>query len=238
MTIVLPTLNGKGKLFRECVEAMLANTPAQIFIVTPQVNVRCLELEFQHFKIITILGTQWANKRLQLVEGLRKVRTAITVFADDDVLWPPGYLHYLLAAFEDDKCGAAGSCQRLAWPEHPNLWHFLGSVYLERRNFEFSATVCLNLLLAEQCLTSDRCISMVVPRLSPGARKLIVRSFCRMRNSFAHSLTRSGWACCLLVLLMTTTSSPGSWSTTAGKYEFSSVRKRNCKPCSLITRTS
>lgn len=43
-----------------------------------------------------------------MIQGLKEVRTAITVFADDDVFYPETFLTYLLAAFEDPKIGAAG----------------------------------------------------------------------------------------------------------------------------------
>ena len=92
---------------------MLANNPAQIFVVTPDLIVDRLRVEFRNIKTISVLGTQRANKWLQMVAGLRKITSPVTVFADDDVLWPPTYLHYLLAAFQDPDCGAAGTSQRL-----------------------------------------------------------------------------------------------------------------------------
>lgn len=49
-----------------------------------------------------------------MIQGLKEVRTSITVFADDDVFWPTTFLAYLLAAFEDPKVGAAG--QHLNFP--------------------------------------------------------------------------------------------------------------------------
>lgn len=52
---------------------------------------------------VRILGAKKANKRLQMIQGLKEVRTPITVFADDDVFWPTTFLVYLLAAFEDPE---------------------------------------------------------------------------------------------------------------------------------------
>ena len=141
VTIVLPTRDGRGEAFRRCVETMLHNNPEKLIVVTPLPNVRRLQKEFRMFDCVTVLGTPPANKRLQMAEGLARVDTPITVFADDDVLWPEHYLHYFLAAFEDDGCGAAGTCQRLLRAEKPNFWHFLGAAYLQRRNFEFTATM-------------------------------------------------------------------------------------------------
>jgi cellulose synthase/poly-beta-1,6-N-acetylglucosamine synthase-like glycosyltransferase len=62
------------------------------------------------------------------------------VFADDDVFWPINYLENMVAAFENPKVGASGTCQRTrrtagsSW--YPtNFWNILGISYLERRVF-------------------------------------------------------------------------------------------------------
>lgn len=75
-----------------------------------------------------------------MVAALRHVKTDIVVFADDDVIWPDEFLKYLLAPFEDCSVGAAGPAQRLRRSANPNIWHFLGTAYLERRNFNTVAT--------------------------------------------------------------------------------------------------
>ena len=141
VTVILPTRSGHGEAFRRCVETLLHNNPGRMIVVTPSPNVHRLRKEFRMFDAVKVLGTPRANKRLQMAKGLEVVETPITVFVDDDVLWPTNFLYYLLAAFEDDGCGAAGTCQRLLRVEKPNFWHFLGTVYLQRRNFEFSATM-------------------------------------------------------------------------------------------------
>ena len=89
---------------------------------------------------ILVFGVERASKRRQMIQGLLKVKTALTVFMDDDVLWPRTFLEYLLAAFEDPYVGGAGTCQRLRRAAHPSCWNILGAFYLERRNFEISAT--------------------------------------------------------------------------------------------------
>ena len=139
--VVLPTRGGKGSAFRKHVGTMLANKPCKIVIVTPNWNVHRIQVEFRMFDTIHVLGTSKADKRLQLARGVEIVNTPIVVFADDDVLWPPNFLHFLLAAFEDEKCGAAGTCQRVLRSHRPNFWHFLGAIYLQRRNFENTATI-------------------------------------------------------------------------------------------------
>ncbi|KAI0969642.1 hypothetical protein F4678DRAFT_439566 [Xylaria arbuscula] len=61
------------------------------------------------------------------------VTTSLTVFADDDVLWPSKFLNYLLPIFEDPKVGAGGPLQRVKRNDQPDAWNFLGISYLERR---------------------------------------------------------------------------------------------------------
>jgi len=79
-----------------------------------------------------------------MCRALPEVLTKITLFADDDVIWPPKILDWVLAAFEKPNIGGVGTCQRLRRADHPNIWNFLGALYLERRNFEISATTHLD----------------------------------------------------------------------------------------------
>ena len=55
----------------------------------------------------------------------------ITLFADDDVIWPPKILDWILAAFERPEIGGVGICQRLRRADRPNVWGFLAALYLE-----------------------------------------------------------------------------------------------------------
>ena len=64
--------------------------------------------------------------------------------ADDDVTWPSTMLPWILAPFEDPKIGGVGTCQRVRreWTADwvTQIWNWLGAAYIERRNFEISAT--------------------------------------------------------------------------------------------------
>ncbi len=141
MTVVIATL-GTNPDFSRCILSINATSPAAIIVVTPEKNVDrikkiCKELELDHVKV---LGAKKANKRLQMIQGLKSSTTAITAFADDDVFWLPTFLTYILATFEDPKVGAAGGYTCPSRDSEPNIWEFLGAAYLERWNFEIAAT--------------------------------------------------------------------------------------------------
>ncbi|KAI8846502.1 hypothetical protein BC829DRAFT_445296 [Chytridium lagenaria] len=62
-------------------------------------------------KVITIAKP---NKRNQMTAGINHVKTEITVFCDDDVIWPDTMLKYMLAPFEDRNMGE--------WPSRDSYW--------------------------------------------------------------------------------------------------------------------
>jgi hypothetical protein len=95
---------------------------------------------------IVVLYVDKANKCPQVCEALEEdhVRAAITVMADDDVEWPLTLMPWLLAPFEDDRMGGAGTCQLVkrvvCGDAATRIFNWLGDAYIERRNFEISAT--------------------------------------------------------------------------------------------------
>lgn len=125
-----------------CLASISFCSPSRIIVVTASLKVDNLKpyCKINSFANVLVLGVNQLNKRNQMVTALRHVQTPITVFADDDVIWPQHYLRYLLAAFEDIHVGAAGTRQRVVRSSSPNLWNFLGICYIERRNFNTGAT--------------------------------------------------------------------------------------------------
>ena len=109
MTVIIPTL-GDNDDFSRCVLSIAACNPNTIIVVTPKKNVSRLQKLCESLNIfdVKVLGAQKANKRLQMVQGIKTVQTAITVFADDDVFWPKTFLTYMLAPLEDPDTGAVG----------------------------------------------------------------------------------------------------------------------------------
>lgn len=141
VTVVIPTL-GENKEFAECVKSINACNPAAITVVTPEQNLSRVRgiLEKLSLSNISLLGAKKANKRLQMVQGLKETKSAITIFADDDVFWGTSFITHLLAPFEDSQVGAVGGLTSSFKTSNLNLWEFLGTAYLERWNFEIAAT--------------------------------------------------------------------------------------------------
>ena len=142
VTVVIPTTFKTPDELKDCLEGVLRNSPAEVFVVTSNANLAALRsfaTTFGFDKSVKLIGVAKLNKRKQILAALQEVRTAITVFADDDVFWPslpgPNFLDYLLAPFENPDVGAAGPRQRVRRVDKPNAFWFLGCGYLERRVF-------------------------------------------------------------------------------------------------------
>jgi cellulose synthase/poly-beta-1,6-N-acetylglucosamine synthase-like glycosyltransferase len=124
---------------------MLACHPFQIFLVTRESEYGILQKFAKSINAdLKVLKVPVANKRRQLCQAIPLVKTKILVLADGDVKWPSTILPWLLAPFEDPKIGGVGTSQRVTRPESGSFiercWNWWGRAYIERRNFEISAT--------------------------------------------------------------------------------------------------
>ncbi|KAI9775449.1 MAG: Type 2 glycosyltransferase [Candelina submexicana] len=142
VTIIVPTLGGNWNELRETLTTFLRTDPFQIILVTTDANLKHADQTVMSMQTsrVRVLSITHANKRRQMCCAIPEVQTRVTVFADDDVIWPQKILPWILAPFEKPRIGGVGTCQRLRRVENPNLWNFLGALYLERRNFDISAT--------------------------------------------------------------------------------------------------
>jgi cellulose synthase/poly-beta-1,6-N-acetylglucosamine synthase-like glycosyltransferase len=111
-TLVVPTIDA-GEEFVEAAHSWLANDPKEIIIITEENMRGPLEELAQRVcpEKIRVLTVPKANKRLQMVEGVRNTTTDIVVFVDDDAIWPPTCLEYILACYEDPCMGGVGTSQ-------------------------------------------------------------------------------------------------------------------------------
>ncbi|KAL8297090.1 hypothetical protein RB601_003425 [Gaeumannomyces tritici] len=147
VTVVIPTIHHDFEELRPSLESILSTNPYELIIVTTANKFDALlKLSWTlNFPRIRIFSTSVANKRFQVCEALPHVTTPITIMADDDVTWPSTLMPWILAPFENPKIGGVGTCQRVRREEDGASimrWtsNWLGSCYIERRNFEISAT--------------------------------------------------------------------------------------------------
>ncbi|KAL9932272.1 hypothetical protein V8E36_008751 [Tilletia maclaganii] len=142
VTIIVPTIDA-GDEFKEAAYSWLVGNPAQILIVTENkmrepLQALADEVDPVRIKILTVPK---ANKRLQMSHGIRNTTTDIIVFADDDAIWPPTLLPYVLACFEDQQVGGVGTSQRVKpTGTRMTVWETLAAFRLSIRNFEIAAS--------------------------------------------------------------------------------------------------
>jgi cellulose synthase/poly-beta-1,6-N-acetylglucosamine synthase-like glycosyltransferase len=125
---------------------MKACNPFEILVVTTESKYPILQElpSLINADNLRVLHVSVANKRLQVCKGIPIAKTPIIVLADDDVTWPRTILPWLLAPFESKRFGGVGTCQRTKRLKKGTLtkrcYNWLGAAYIERRNFEISAT--------------------------------------------------------------------------------------------------
>ncbi|TKA74504.1 hypothetical protein B0A49_05610 [Cryomyces minteri] len=142
-TVIVPTTFKCADEFARCLGSILACGPFEVIVVTSKAKLCAVETccRINGFSDgVRVISVGKLNKRRQLVAALRQTMSEITIFADDDVLWPEDFPESILASFDDPAVGAAGPRQRVVRNARPNVWNFLGIAYLERRNFNTGAT--------------------------------------------------------------------------------------------------
>ena len=142
MTVIIPTIAEDISQLKETVQTAYRLEPFEVLLVTPDSRVKRLHQmveELDSPKRIQILTVSQANKRRQLSRAIPEVKTKITLLLDDDVWLPEKFTKWILAPFEDPRCGGVGTNQTLRRQDRSNIWEFLGAIYLVRRNFDCTA---------------------------------------------------------------------------------------------------
>lgn len=153
VTVIVPTIHNAFEELRPSLGSILACKPAKLILVTTWNKFEALQelagsLASSKGPVIEVLYVDKCNKRLQVCEALVNghVDTPITIMADDDVEWPPTLMPLILAPFEDEAMGGVGTNQRVKRVSgdgvslSTRVFNWLGAAYIERRNFEISAT--------------------------------------------------------------------------------------------------
>lgn len=94
---------------------------------------------------IRVVESDVASKRQQVFITIPEVTTSIIGLADDHVFWGDDYLISSLAPFEDSRIGGVGTNKRVRRAPFEWTWenflNFIACNYLERHNFECTASV-------------------------------------------------------------------------------------------------
>ncbi|KAI8992885.1 nucleotide-diphospho-sugar transferase [Trametes punicea] len=142
VTIIVPTIDA-GEEFKEAAHSWLVGKPKEILIITEEKMLGPLQdlanqVDPERIRVLTV---PFANKRLQMSHGIKNTTTDIIVFADDDAIWPPTLLPYVLACFEDQKVGGVGTSQRVQpVGERMTVWEVLAAFRLSIRNIEIASS--------------------------------------------------------------------------------------------------
>lgn len=118
VSIIVPTIDTEDT-FTECLRLWLANNPREIIVVTvprdlTRVHQLIQPIQRPDFDKIHVYTVAQANKRAQLIRGIKASTGCILALVDDDTFWPHDQvMQYLLAPFEDEyrDVGAVGGPQ-------------------------------------------------------------------------------------------------------------------------------
>ncbi|PLB36807.1 polysaccharide synthase [Aspergillus candidus] len=122
VSIIVPTIDTEST-FTECMRLWLKANPREIVIATVERNKarveELIEPLRQHADKIVIVISPLANKRHQLIVGVKAAMGKIFALVDDDVYWRVGtVVPYLLAPFEDAQVGAVAGIQSAEVPSN------------------------------------------------------------------------------------------------------------------------
>lgn len=112
VTILVPTIDAASDGIRRALASWLVSDPFQIIFITIESAKSPLQALAREFDAtgtkIRVITVKKPNKRRQMVYGVNHTRTPIVIFADDDVIWPPEMIRWILAPFEEKQMGGVG----------------------------------------------------------------------------------------------------------------------------------
>ncbi|KAJ3378296.1 hypothetical protein HDU92_007502 [Lobulomyces angularis] len=144
VTILIPTIDA-GEEIKLAIKTWMKSEPYEIiFITIPKIKQSLIELGRSvdpNEEIVRVITVPKGNKRKQMVAGVNEVKTALIIFADDDVLWPSTMGEWLIAPFEDPKVGGIGTSQTvLPINKYFTIWEILAAFRISMRNIEITAS--------------------------------------------------------------------------------------------------
>lgn len=159
VTAIVPTVDPFSPVLLKTLISILATNPHRILIVTVGLgNLRkaqSLIAYLEHYgtnttTLMRCLQVPEANRRAQIVHGVKHVKTSIVALCQDDVVLPPRFLLHMLAPFEDPACGAVGPTQRVHRTTQSAQWSpkdvfkYLAYVHISLKNRIDGVVHCLS----------------------------------------------------------------------------------------------
>lgn len=150
VTVIVSTVGDLDNEFEECIQSIVANEPAEIIVSTvgPDKLERAIQVCHRICPRIRCLAIDTPSKRKQVYHAVRAVATSIIVLADDHVFWKPEFFTGALAPFENRHIGGVATSKRVRRHSFSfsttNFYNFIACIYLERHNFECTATTNLD----------------------------------------------------------------------------------------------
>eukprot|EP00899_Mesostigma_viride_P025550 jgi/Mesvir1/617/Mv02048-RA.1 len=183
-TIIVPTVDPEDD-FEESLRTWLRNDPAEIIIVTDTKaynSIRWRVAKLQDSRIL-VIPSLIANKRRQMMLGVKAAKTPYIVFVDDDVIFPERAMAWILAPFADPAVGAVGTSQ-IARPSAETVRLRKGKMTV----WEIMADIRLQLRFVENASTQvlDSGISCLSGRTAAYRR-------CIFTPQFEHEFTNEFW---------------------------------------------
>lgn len=150
VTVIIPTVDTE-KSFSKTLASIISNKPNKIIVITTNSEHHKVQnIINSNFSldsnIIQLLSVQEPNKRIQLALGAQLVKTRLTAFCDDDVIWTNTLLEWALAPFEcDPRMGGVGTSQHvIPLHEKASIWEIMADYRLSMRNIELAATTYID----------------------------------------------------------------------------------------------
>jgi cellulose synthase/poly-beta-1,6-N-acetylglucosamine synthase-like glycosyltransferase len=148
VTLVIPTIDTDEEAMHEAMRSWVLNEPAEIIIVTvgegTQKELKRIAATSIAADITRVLRVEGrANKRIQLVLGIKAARTPLVCFTDDDAIWNANFLRWLLVPFNDPRMGGTGSNQIMRpndLTKPPTVFERIADMRLSGRMLEAAAS--------------------------------------------------------------------------------------------------
>lgn len=159
VTVVCPTIEPDGDIFRRCCQSVCEQKPRAFYIVVGRPDLidqaervsAALRIHYTETDIEVHCSPD-PGKRIQIHSVINRITTPITFFIDDHVFWNVhdggAFLTSTLAAFEHENVYLVGTNKHAQIEANLGLWkrfwNFIGVAYLIRHNFEATASTWID----------------------------------------------------------------------------------------------